>query len=195
MAKVFRKQSFEKDEEIDLDLLLSPKNCIAWEYPYMEFRKIWKYQEPRQHAKHSPCFSMFACLKHSIVLEPGSRRRISLGVKIGEERCWPENHGGLLSINIADAEKFGLALAPTHLPANFAGEMSVVVFNHGNLAVTIEPRQSIAELMIIPLNPLGQCDIIRSGLSNDPDIVEIPDRELFSGSVNFCFYSYDGVFY
>lgn len=186
MAKVFRKQEFAKDEEIDLDFHFGSKHTVAWEYPYAEFRKFWKYQDPKQLGHHSPCFQMFACLKEPVVLDAGTRRRISLGVKLGE-RCWPENHGGLLSIDIADAEKFGLTIAPTHVPANFMGEMSVVVFNHGDMAVTIEPRQSIAQLMFIPLSPLGQCEIVRFAPSNSDDVLEIPERELFFGSVRMMF--------
>lgn len=191
-TKVFRKQTFEKNEEVDLDMLMSPKNCVAWEYPYLAVRSTWLYKEPEQHGNHSPCFSMFACLKHPVVLEPGARRRISLGVSIGEDRCWPENHGGLLSIDIADADKMGLNIAPTHLGANFKGEMSVVVFNHGNLAVTIEPRQSIAQLMIFPLSPLGQCEIFRG--YNPDDVVEIPEKEFFHNPVRFLLFSKNNQF-
>lgn len=175
-------------KEVEFDYDMRGEMKVGFEVMYNNWGKDWKYKTPQRHEKFSPIFTCFACLKRSVVLQSGQRRRISLGVGI-REGSWPQKRVALVSGSLEYAEK-GVTVEPSMFLPDFIGELTVVVFNNGEHPFTIIPRQAVITLVFTPsTEPLGVYYLV----GGNPRELPAPEHELFVkpeevSEVNICSY-------
>ena len=92
---------------------------------------------------------LHACIPHPIYLQPGVRFTCPTG--IGMEI--PEGFEGQVRPRSGWSKKHGITVlnAPGTVDADFRGEIMVILINHGDQAVLIEPKERIAQLVIVPV--------------------------------------------
>jgi dUTP diphosphatase len=97
------------------------------------------------------------------VLEPGQRMSVPTGIAVEI----PEGQAGLVLPRSGLAARFGIALvnAPGLIDAGYRGEVRVLLLNTDrDQAVTIEPRDRIAQLVLVRVET--------------PDVLEVEALEL-----------------
>lgn len=84
----------------------------------------------------------------ALTLEPGERALVPTGVAI----ALPPGHAGLVTPRSGLAVQHGISVVngPGLVDPNYRGELKVVLINHGDAAVTIEPGDRIAQLLVVP---------------------------------------------
>jgi dUTP pyrophosphatase len=92
---------------------------------------------------------LHAALSECVTLLPGARKLISTGLKF----AIPEGFEGQVRPRSGLALRQGLSIvnSPGTIDSDFRGEVGVVLINLGESAVTIEPLQRIAQLVIAPV--------------------------------------------
>lgn len=87
-----------------------------------------------------------AALTEPVVLVPGQRRLIPTGLAL----ALPEGYEGQVRPRSGLALKWGLTVlnAPGTIDADYRGEVGVVLINHGQEPVTVEPGMRIAQLVV-----------------------------------------------
>lgn len=92
---------------------------------------------------------LHACIPHPIYLQPGVRFTCPTG--IGMEI--PEEFEGQVRPRSGWSKKHGITVlnAPGTVDADFRGEIMVILINHGDQAVMIEPGERVAQLVIAPV--------------------------------------------
>ena len=99
--------------------------------------------------EHAAGMDLFSGMEKSVVLAPGERTLIPTGLAM-EIPCGYE---GQVRPRSGLALKKGLSLvnSPGTIDADYRGEVGVIVINHGNETVEIQPGDRIAQLIIAPV--------------------------------------------
>lgn len=106
-------------------------------------------QVPRHATEGAAGMDLHASLPHTIYLQPGARftcpTGIGLQIPLGLE--------GQIRPRSGLAKQHGLTVlnAPGTVDADFRGEIAVLLINHGDQAVQINPGDRIAQLVIAPV--------------------------------------------
>lgn len=110
---------------------------------------------------------LFSCIPEAVTIEPGQSAFIPTGIALEV----PKGCAGLIYARSGMACKRGLAPANKVgvVDSDYRGEITVVLYNHGNIAQTIENGERIAQFVITPvLTPAYEVakelsDTVRSG--------------------------------
>lgn len=91
--------------------------------------------------------------RHRVTLGPGAREVVPTGFAIG----LPDGAAALILPRSGLAAEHGLTVlnAPGLIDAGYRGELKVILLNTGAAAVTLERGQRIAQLLVLPVSPLG----------------------------------------
>ena len=92
---------------------------------------------------------LYACLETPATLEPGASAFIPTGIALEV----PKGCAGLIYARSGMACKRGLAPANKVgvVDSDYRGEITVVLYNHGSVAQTIENGERIAQFIITPV--------------------------------------------
>jgi dUTP pyrophosphatase len=92
---------------------------------------------------------LYARISHEIYLQPGVRFTCPVGVGIE----LPEGFEAQIRGRSGLAQKHGIGIVQGvgTVDADFRGEIKVLLINHGEQAVKIEPNQRIAQMVIAPV--------------------------------------------
>jgi dUTP pyrophosphatase len=104
---------------------------------------------PQRQSEHAAGMDLHARLDAPVVLAPGDIRMISCGFAMAIPPGWEAQvrpRSGL-------ATKFGISMpnTPGTIDADYRGEVSVPLINHGSAPFTVEPGMRIAQMVIAPV--------------------------------------------
>lgn len=103
---------------------------------------------PTYGSEYAAGADLYACIKESVSFEPGETKLIKTGLAMEI----PMGYAGLIYARSGLASKKGLAPANKVgvIDADYRGEIMVALHNHSTSAVSIEPQERIAQLVITP---------------------------------------------
>ena len=103
---------------------------------------------PTYGSEYAAGADLYACIEETIHFDPGETRLIPTGLAMEI----PAGYAGLIYARSGLASKKGLAPANKVgvIDADYRGEVMVALHNHGTTAVSIEPQERIAQLVITP---------------------------------------------
>lgn len=106
-----------------------------------------KAQVPVYSTKRASGADMFAVLDEPITIWPGYRAKVELGF----QAAVPEGYSGFVMPRSGWALKEGITIlnTPGLIDPDYTGLWGVILINHNNNAVVIEPGQRIAQLVIV----------------------------------------------
>ena len=92
---------------------------------------------------------LYACLEADVTIDPGETAWIPTGISMEV----PKGCAGLIYARSGMACKRGLAPANKVgvVDSDYRGEITVVLYNHGQVAQTIENGERIAQFLITPV--------------------------------------------
>jgi dUTP pyrophosphatase len=102
------------------------------------------------HATHgSAGVDLLAAVTETVVLSPGSRALVPSGIAL----ALPEGHEAQVRPRSGLALRHGVTVlnAPGTIDADYRGEVSVILINHGEVPFTIERGMRIAQLVVAPV--------------------------------------------
>ncbi|HMG19744.1 MAG TPA: dUTP diphosphatase [Kofleriaceae bacterium] len=104
---------------------------------------------PRYMTAHAAGLDLSAALDEAIELLPGKRAAIPTGLAIK----LPEGYEAQVRPRSGLAREHGVTLvnSPGTIDADYVGPVIVLVINHGDRTVRIEPGHRIAQLVIAPV--------------------------------------------
>jgi dUTP pyrophosphatase len=104
---------------------------------------------PAYQTRDSAGLDLCAALAERVLLAAGERRLFPTGLCLEI----PRGFEGQVRPRSGLALKQGLTVlnTPGTIDADYRGELGIVLINHGSAAVTIEPLQRIAQLVIAPV--------------------------------------------
>ena len=104
---------------------------------------------PLYMTEFSAGMDLHAALASSLTLAPGERVLVPTGLAM----AIPPGFEGQVRPRSGLALRQGVTLvnAPGTIDADYRGEVSVIVINHGQEAVTIAPGERIAQLVVAPV--------------------------------------------
>ncbi len=104
---------------------------------------------PRYMSEQAAGLDLYAAIDAPVALAPGQRATIDTGLAF----ALPPGFEGQIRPRSGLAREHGITLVntPGTLDSDYRGPLMVLVINHGSVAVTIEPRQRIAQLVIAPV--------------------------------------------
>ncbi|HEX3761652.1 MAG TPA: dUTP diphosphatase [Kofleriaceae bacterium] len=104
---------------------------------------------PRYMTAHAAGLDLSAALDRSLEIAAGARAAIPTGLAIK----LPDGYEAQVRPRSGLAREHGVTLvnSPGTIDADFVGELVVLVINHGDRPVCIEPGQRIAQLVIAPV--------------------------------------------
>ena len=90
-----------------------------------------------------------ACLENSIELLPGQRRLVPTGLAM----AIPAGDEGQVRPRSGLALRQGVTLVntPGTIDSDYRGEIALILINHGQETVTIQPGERLAQLVIAPV--------------------------------------------
>ena len=104
---------------------------------------------PRYMTEQAAGMDLYAALDDDVVLQPGQRVMVPTGIAIAlssgyEAQVRPRS--GL-------AAKYGVTLvnSPGTIDADYRGEISVIIINHGEADFTINNGERIAQMVVAPV--------------------------------------------
>jgi len=105
---------------------------------------------PRYMTAHAAGLDLSAALDGPIEIATGRRAAIPTGLAIK----LPEGYEAQVRPRSGLARDHGITLinSPGTIDADFVGEVTILVINHGDRPVRIEPGQRIAQLVIAPVS-------------------------------------------
>jgi dUTP pyrophosphatase len=98
-----------------------------------------------------------AALDEPVELAPGKRAAIATGLAIK----LPEGYEAQVRPRSGLAREHGVTLvnSPGTIDADYTGPLTVLVINHGDRVVRIEPGQRVAQLVIAPVVQAELCEV------------------------------------
>ncbi len=104
---------------------------------------------PRYMTAQAAGMDLCAALAAPETLQPGERRLIPTGLAM----AIPAGFEGQVRPRSGLALRQGLALvnSPGTIDADYRGEIGIILINHGQEAVTLQPGDRIAQLVIAPV--------------------------------------------
>ena len=129
-----------------------PPSLIRWEamIPRVQFRRLRPDAIlPRYMSDHAAGMDVCAAIDAPVEIAPRARAAVGTGFAMAIEPGFEAQvrpRSGL-------AREHGLTLtnAPGTIDSDYRGEVVVLLVNHGEAPVRIEPRQRIAQLVIAPV--------------------------------------------
>jgi dUTP pyrophosphatase len=113
---------------------------------------------PRYMTAHAAGLDLGAALDQPIEIAAGKRAAIPTGLAIK----LPDGYEAQVRPRSGLAREHGITLvnSPGTIDSDYTGEIVVLLINHGDRAVRIEPGQRIAQLVIAPV---VQADLVEVG--------------------------------
>ena len=104
---------------------------------------------PTRATEHAAGFDLCADLDVPLTIPPGGRHAVPTGWAI----ALPAGHEAQIRPRSGLALKHGVTClnSPGTIDADYRGEVSVILINHGDAPFTIEPRERIAQMVIAPV--------------------------------------------
>jgi dUTP pyrophosphatase len=104
---------------------------------------------PRYMTAHAAGLDLSAALDAPVEVAPGKRAAIPTGLAIK----LPEGYEAQVRPRSGLAREHGITLvnSPGTIDADYVGPLVVLLINHGERAVRIEPGQRIAQLVVAPV--------------------------------------------
>ncbi len=101
---------------------------------------------PRRATPGSAGLDLTAAIEHPLIIDPGKRLPMPTGLIVEI----PDGFEGQIRPRSGLASKFGISLANCvgTIDSDYRGELIVLLINHGDLPVTFEPGERIAQLII-----------------------------------------------
>jgi dUTP pyrophosphatase len=92
------------------------------------------------------------CGENPVFIAPGERKNLPTSVHLEI----PDGYAGLVCPRSGLAVKFGLTVlnSPGIIDAGYRGEVRVPLVNHGDITLTVNPGDRIAQLLILPALPV-----------------------------------------
>jgi dUTP pyrophosphatase len=96
---------------------------------------------------------LLAAVAATVVLAPGERALIPSGIAL----ALPEGHEAQVRPRSGLAIRHGVTVlnAPGTIDADYRGEVSVILINHGRIAFRIERGMRIAQLVVAPVRAVA----------------------------------------
>ena len=103
---------------------------------------------PQYMTANAAGLDLAAAMEAPITIEPGGRAAIGTGLAM----AIPAGYEGQVRPRSGLARKHGITLinTPGTIDADYRGEITVLLINHGNEPVRIAPGERIAQLVIAP---------------------------------------------
>lgn len=103
---------------------------------------------PTYGTQYSAGADLYACLEEAVTIQPGATYLVKTGIAMEI----PEGYVGLVYARSGLACKKGLAPANKVgvIDADYRGEIMVALHNHSTEAVTVEPSERVAQMVIAP---------------------------------------------
>lgn len=104
---------------------------------------------PQYQTELAAGLDVHACITESITIEPGRRAAIGTGLAI----ALPPGYEAQVRPRSGLARSHGVTLvnAPGTIDADYRGEVTILLINHGSEAVTLKAGERIAQLVIAPV--------------------------------------------
>ena len=104
---------------------------------------------PAQATRESAGVDLLAAVGETVVLAPGARALVPCGIAL----ALPEGHEGQVRPRSGLAVRHGVTVlnSPGTIDADYRGEVSVILINHGAAAFMIERGMRIAQLIVAPV--------------------------------------------
>lgn len=104
---------------------------------------------PRYMTAHAAGLDLAAALDAPVEIAPGQRAAIATGLAIK----LPEGYEAQVRPRSGLAREHGVTLvnSPGTIDADYTGPLVILLINHGDRAVRIEPGQRIAQLVVAPV--------------------------------------------
>ncbi len=103
---------------------------------------------PTSGSKYSAGYDLYACIKESVAIKPGTTEKIGTGLSIEI----PEGYFGAIFARSGLASKMGLR--PSNCvgvaDSDYRGEYIVALYNDSSEERTVNPGDRIAQLVILP---------------------------------------------
>lgn len=114
---------------------------------------------PRYQTSGSAGLDLCAAIADPVVLDPGARRLFPTGLCVE----LPLGYEGQVRPRSGLALKHGVTVlnSPGTIDADFRGEVGIVLINHGQAPVEIQPLQRIAQL-VVAAHAVVQIDLVES---------------------------------
>jgi dUTP pyrophosphatase len=112
---------------------------------------------PRYATVGAAGLDLTAAIDAALVVEPLGRVKVPTGLVIG----LPEGHEGQVRPRSGLAAKHGLTVlnAPGTIDEDYRGELAVLLVNLGSEAVTIQPGDRIAQLVVAPVTKVQVLEV------------------------------------
>ncbi|MGE0545635.1 MAG: dUTP diphosphatase [Kofleriaceae bacterium] len=118
--------------------------------PRVQIRKLRRDAVvPQYMSAHAAGMDLQAAIDAPVTIAPGNRSAIGTGLAF----ALPDGFEGQIRPRSGLARKHGLTLTNSvgTLDSDYSGELIVLLINHGEEPVTIEPGHRIAQLVIAPV--------------------------------------------
>ena len=104
---------------------------------------------PQYQTELAAGLDVHACITESITIEPGRRAAIGTGLAI----ALPPGYEAQVRPRSGLARSHGVTLvnAPGTIDADYRGEVTILLINHGSEALTLKAGERIAQLVIAPV--------------------------------------------
>ena len=105
---------------------------------------------PRYMTEQAAGMDLYAVLDGDVVLSPGQRVMVPTGIAI----ALPSGYEAQVRPRSGLAVKHGVTLvnSPGTIDADYRGEISVIIINHGEIDFTIIDGERIAQMIVAPVS-------------------------------------------
>jgi dUTP pyrophosphatase len=112
---------------------------------------------PRYMTAHAAGLDLAAALDAPVEIAPGQRAAIATGLALK----LPEGYEAQVRPRSGLAREHGVTLvnSPGTIDADYTGPLVILLINHGDRAVRIEPGQRIAQLVVAPVVQAELCEV------------------------------------
>lgn len=107
---------------------------------------------PEYETQGSAGFDLRAAISEPIVLQPGKRALIPIGIKI----ALPEGYEAQIRPRSGLAYRNGITMlnSPGTIDSDYRGEIKVIAINHGEEPFTVKHGDRIAQMVIAPVQKI-----------------------------------------
>lgn len=112
---------------------------------------------PRYMTAHAAGLDLAAALDAPVEIAPGQRAAIATGLAVK----LPEGYEAQVRPRSGLAREHGVTLvnSPGTIDADYTGPLVILLINHGDRAVRLEPGQRIAQLVVTPVVQAELCEV------------------------------------
>jgi len=104
---------------------------------------------PSYQSEHAAGMDLYSANEQPVTIAPGEVAMIPLGFAM----ALPDHYEAQVRPRSGIASKFGITLpnAPGTIDADYRGEVTIPLINHGNEPFVVEPAMRIAQMIIAPV--------------------------------------------